>query len=413
MKLYNSLTNQVEPFEVGEDNTVRMYVCGVTPYDTSHVGHAFTYVNFDVLERYLEFKGHKTITVQNVTDIDDDILRKAKEVGLTWDELGKHETEKYQKAMRALNVREPDHFPKASEETEKIIEIVSGLIEQGYGYVVDGNVYYSVKDDPAFGKLNNMPYGEMLKIANERGNFPDDKNKRDPLDFVLWQAAQPGEPTWDSPWGPGRPGWHIECTAMGMRYLGETIDIHAGGADLEFPHHEAEISQAERFTGKSPFVRFWMHYGMVRLDGEKMSKSLGNMQFVMDFLEDFSPDAIRIFLLNHKYRDVWNSDNAMIELQVAEAMLTKWRMALNYPEVEPESAVLFEAEPFKAQFIEAMDNDLDTPKAINVLDKLAMAMSEAAREGASIEAAKDQLKTLADVLGLTLEPVPQKEAAAS
>ncbi len=412
MKLYNSLTNKVEPFQVGEDNTVRMYVCGVTPYDTSHLGHAFTYVGFDVLERYLEFKGYKTINVQNVTDIDDDILRKANEVGLAWDELGKRETAKFVEAMRAINVREPDHFPKASEETAKMIEIVEKLIEAGYGYEVNGNIYFSVKDDPEFGKLNNMPYAEMLKIANERGNFPDDENKRDPLDFVLWQAAKPGEPTWDSPWGPGRPGWHIECTAMSMRYLGETIDIHAGGSDLEFPHHEAEISQAERFTGKSPFVRFWMHFGMVHLEGEKMSKSLGNMQFVMDLLEDFSPDAVRIFLLNHKYRDIWHSDNATIELQIAEAMLTKWRAALNYP-APVTSGETFNATPYKEQFIEAMDDDFNTPKAIFILDKLAMSMAEAAKEGADIENARKQLRSLSDVLGLTLEAVPQEKQAAT
>lgn len=412
MKLYNSLTNQVEPFEVGEDNTVRMYVCGVTPYSTSHLGHAFTYVNFDVLERYLEFKGHKTITVQNVTDIDDDILRVAKEVGLAWDELGKRETEKLVEAMRAINVRPPDYFPKASEETEKMIEIVIKLVEDGRAYVVDGNVYYAVKDDPEFGKMNNFPYEKMLEIANERGNFPDDTNKRDPLDFVLWQAAKPGEPIWESPWGVGRPGWHIECTAMSMRYLGETIDVHAGGFDLKFPHHECEITQAERFTGKKPFVRFWMHYGMVYLDGEKMSKSLGNMQFVNDFLDEFSPDGIRVFLVNHKYRDNWHSDNAKVELQIAEAMLAKWRAALNYPTISNASEV-FEAESYKQQFIEAMDDDLDTPKAISVLDKMAQEMIAAAKNGHDIEAGKTMLRTLADVLGLTLELVLLTEEPAN
>src|SRR5258706_10644421 len=262
-----------------------MYVCGVTPYDTTHLGHAFTFLAFDVLARYLRFRGYQTITVQNVTDVDDDIMRKSAELGLAWDELVRREITKLKADMKALNIKEPDHYPYASGEIPKIIEMVSALLAKGYAYERNGSVYYDVRKDPDFGALGHMDYAEMLATANQRGNFPDDPNKRDPLDFVLWQAAKPGEPTWPSPWGPGRPGWHIECSAMSMRYLGPKIDIHSGGADLIFPHHTCEIAQSEHYTGQKPFVRYWFHIAMVELAGEKMSKSLGNMIFVTDLLK--------------------------------------------------------------------------------------------------------------------------------
>ncbi len=278
MKLFNTLTQSLEEF-IPIDNTVRIYVCGITPYDTTHLGHAFTYVSFDTLMRYLEYTGCKVKYVQNVTDIDDDILRKAREVGMAWDELGRRETERYLRDMDALNVRRPDVYAHASEETPTMIEIIQVLLAKGFAYENGGSVYYSVKRDAEFGGMARAiglnDYHAMLTIANERGNFPDDPRKRDPLDFVLWQAQAPGEPAWPSPWGPGRPGWHIECSAMSMRYLGPQLDIHGGGEDLAFPHHTCEIAQSEHFTGKAPFSRFWVHTGMVHQDGEKMSKSLG------------------------------------------------------------------------------------------------------------------------------------------
>ncbi len=288
MKLFNTLTQSLEQFVPLEDKKVRIYVCGVTPYDTTHLGHAFTYVSFDTLIRYLEFLGYTVNYVQNVTDIDDDVLRKARELGVAWDELGKRETERYLNDMDALNVRRPNVYARASAEIPTMLEIIQTLLARGLAYENQGNVYYSVKQDSGFGLMAQAiglnDYQSMLTIANERGNFPDDPHKKDPLDFVLWQAQAPGEPAWPSPWGPGRPGWHIECSAMSLRYLGEQLDIHGGGADLAFPHHTCEIAQSEHFTDKAPFSRFWMHTGMVHQDGEKMSKSLGNLTLVSDLL---------------------------------------------------------------------------------------------------------------------------------
>src|SRR5579871_5360763 len=309
MKLFNTLTQSLEEFVSLDGNTVRVYVCGVTPYDTTHLGHAFTYVSFDTLMRYLEDSGYNVRYVQNVTDIDDDVLRKAREVGLAWDELGRRETERYLRDMDALNVRRPNVYAHATQETPAMVEIVQTLIARGYAYESGGSVYYSVKRDPDFGVLGRAvglnDYTAMLTIANERGNYPDDKRKRDPLDFVLWQAQAPGEPAWESPWGPGRPGWHIECSSMAIHFLGEQIDIHGGGADLAFPHHTCEIAQSEHYTGKVPFSRFWAHTGMVYQGGEKMSKSLGNLTLVSDLLKTYTPDAIRITLQNHQYRYPW------------------------------------------------------------------------------------------------------------
>src|SRR5690349_18794688 len=263
MNLYNSATRSVEPLTV-IDNHVGIYVCGVTPYDTTHAGHAFTFLTFDILVRFLRSRGYKVTNVQNVTDIDDDILRKAKELGTTWDELGCSETEKYQKDMRQLNALPFDHFLRATETVPLMVSMIETLVDEGHAYVANGSVYFSVSSDPEFGKLSRIPRGEMLAVANERGNNPDDPNKQDPIDFVLWQAAKPGEPTWDSPWGPGRPGWHIECSAMSIKYLGETFDIHGGGLDLMFPHHENELAQSESVTGKT-FARYWLHNGLTRV----------------------------------------------------------------------------------------------------------------------------------------------------
>ncbi len=252
MKLFNTLTQSLEEFVPLDDKTVRIYVCGVTPYDTTHLGHAFTYVSFDTLIRYLEFCGNKVNYVQNVTDIDDDILRKSRELGMSWDELGRHETERYLRDMDALNVRRPNVYARATQKTPTMIEIIQTLIARGYAYESGGSVYFSVKNDPEFGIMARAiglnDYSAMLTIANERGNFPDDPRKKDPLDFVLWQAQASGEPAWPSPWGPGRPGWHVECSAMSMKYLGPQLDIHGGGADLAFPHHTCEIAQSEHFS---------------------------------------------------------------------------------------------------------------------------------------------------------------------
>ncbi len=372
MKLFNTLTQSLEEFAPLEDNTVRIYVCGITPYDTTHLGHAFTYVSFDTLMRYLESRGYTVNYVQNVTDIDDDILRKAREMGISWDELGRRETERYLSDMDALNVRRPNVYARATQETPMMIEIIQTLLSQGYAYESGGSVYYSVQQDPDFGIMARAiglnDYSAMLTIANERGNFPDDPRKKDPLDFVLWQAQAPGEPAWPSPWGPGRPGWHIECSAMSIRYLGPQLDIHGGGADLAFPHHTCEIAQSEHFTGKAPFSRFWMHTGMVHQDGEKMSKSLGNLTLVSDLLKDYSADAIRVTLLNHHYRYPWECFSE--DLQVATETVGLFQQVRTFAreQVDGIDSLL------RGRFMAAMENDLNTPEALLLLRQAAEAV---------------------------------------
>src|SRR5438270_8825083 len=357
MKLFNTLTQSLEEF-IPIDDTVRIYVCGVTPYDTAHLGHAFTYVSFDALMRYLRYRGYGVRYVQNVTDIDDDVLRKARELGMAWDELGRRETERFLGDMDALNVRRPNVYARATEEIPTMIEIISTLVQRGFAYVSDGSVYFSVKQDPEFGIMARAiglnDYHAMLTIANERGNYPDDPRKKDPLDFVLWQAQAPGEPFWPSPWGPGRPGWHIECSAMSMRYLGPQIDIHGGGADLAFPHHTCEIAQSEHFTGKTPFSRIWMHTGMVHQDGEKMSKSLGNLTLVSDLLKDYSANAIRIALLNHHYRYPWECFPADLEVATETVAHFQQVQKLVGERVDGEDMLL------RDRFRAAMENDLNT-----------------------------------------------------
>jgi L-cysteine:1D-myo-inositol 2-amino-2-deoxy-alpha-D-glucopyranoside ligase len=397
MKLFNTLTQSLETF-VPLDDTVRIYVCGITPYDTTHLGHAFTYVSFDTLMRYLEFSGYKVRYVQNVTDIDDDVLRKARELGTQWDELGRRETERFLNDMDALHVRRPDVYAKATEEIPYMIPLISTLIERGYAYVSGGSVFYDVRSDPEFGKLGQAigleDYYAMLTTANQHGNFPDDTRKRDPLDFVLWQAHAPGEPAWESPWGPGRPGWHIECSAMSIRHLGEQIDIHGGGADLAFPHHTCEIAQSEHYTELAPFSRFWAHTGMVYQDGEKMSKSLGNLTLVSNLLKSYTPDAIRIVLQSHHYRYPWEcypedltnaAETANIFSQLRELI------GETISDEETEETMLLHN-----RFTAVMDNDLDTPSAIRMLRQSAQTAIEKRNSTLGSEVLR-----LTQVLGLT------------
>jgi cysteinyl-tRNA synthetase len=388
MKLFNTLTQSLEIFVPLEDKKVRIYVCGVTPYDTTHLGHAFTYVSFDTLIRYLEFLGYTVNYVQNVTDIDDDVLRKARELGIAWDALGKRETERFLNDMDALNVRRPNVYARATAEIPTMLEIIQTLLVQGIAYENQGNVYYSVKQDPGFGIMARAiglnDYQSMLTIANERGNFPDDPHKKDPLDFVLWQAQAPGEPAWPSPWGPGRPGWHIECSAMSLRYLGEQLDIHGGGADLAFPHHTCEIAQSEHFTGKAPFSRFWMHTGMVHQDGEKMSKSLGNLTLVSNLLKDYSADAIRVVLLQHHYRYPWECFADDLQVATETVALFQQIRSLVGNASNGEDTMLRDL--FKA----AMDNDLNTPQAVFLL-----------RQAAETVVANHDLNTGSEILKLT------------
>ena len=396
MHLYNTQTAEKE-LVTAPTGHLGIYVCGVTPYDTTHAGHAFTFLTFDILVRFLRYMDYDVTYVQNVTDIDDDILRKAKEVGLAWDELGRRETERYQKDMRDINVLDPDHYLRATEHTREMIAIIQPLIAAGHAYVSNNSVYFSVASDPEFGKLSHIPIPEMLPIANERGNKPNDPNKKDPLDFLLWQAAAPEEPTWESPWGPGRPGWHIECSAMATKYLGNTVDIHGGGSDLIFPHHECEIAQTELATGDKPFVRYWMHVGMVGYQGEKMSKSLGNLVLVRDVLDSYSADALRLYLFSHHYRSTWEYIDEEIEdwAQLSRDL----QEAVDFPAIGIEDEV--DVSVYREQFINAMNDDLDTPTAIEALRDISAAILEAP-EDEDVRDAQDTLRELSSVFGLSL-----------
>jgi L-cysteine:1D-myo-inositol 2-amino-2-deoxy-alpha-D-glucopyranoside ligase len=397
VKLYNSLSKTIEPFQPKGD-WVSIYVCGITPYDTTHLGHAFTYTSADILIRYLEYMGLTVRYVQNVTDIDDDILRKAREVGEDWQNLGNRWTSHFIKDLISLNVRPPDFYPRATDVIPEIIALVEKLVKQGCGYESGGNVYFEVASWPEFGRLSAIPYSEMLPVANERGNKPDDPHKRNPLDFVLWQAQSPDEPAWNSPWGPGRPGWHIECSTMSTHFLGETIDIHSGGGDLIFPHHECEIAQIEPVTNKKPFVRFWIHAAMVHHEGAKMSKSLGNLIMVRDLLKTYSPDALRIYLGRHHYRDVWSHSEP--ELSSAEDMSKVINLALSAngdsgKSIDPGWAI-------KA-FDAALEDDLNTPTACQILCDLAEEIIDGAKFGKAVAEGQEAIRQMGAVFGLQMD----------
>jgi len=396
MKLYNSKTQTTEEFTL-RDHEVTLYVCGITPYDTTHVGHAFTYTAYDQLIRYLEMKGIHVRYAQNVTDIDDDILKKAKETGEDWRELGNRWTDHYIDDMIALNVRPPDYFPHATDVMAEIIHSVEDLIRAGVAYVKNGSVYYEVSRYPEFGQLSHLPHSEMLPVANERGNRPDDPNKRDPLDFVLWQAQAPGEPAWESSWGPGRPGWHIECSTLATKYLGKTVDIHGGGLDLCFPHHECEIAQVKPLLGQDPYVRYWMHTAMVGYQGEKMSKSLGNLVMVDKLMDTYSPDALRLYLGSHHYREAWSYSEK--DLEKFQELANSLSQALR---AENGKNTSFSPTKYVNEFSESMENDLGTPGAVHALKELAGGILEAAKSRRDVKEAQEMLRKYSLVFGLTL-----------
>lgn len=398
MKLYNTLTRTVERFEVS-NGPVRIYVCGITPYDATHLGHALTYMCSDVLIRFLRSLGHELEYVQNLTDIDDAILRAAEERGEDWRELGNRWTEYYIQDMKSLNVLPPHHFPRATEHIPRMQEIVQRLLDEGVAYESGGGVYFRVDAWESYGKLSGLERERMLPAANEMGNDPDDPRKRDPLDFALWKAREAGEPSWDSPWGPGRPGWHIECSTMATHYLGESIDIHGGGTDLIFPHHEGEIAQTECATHRR-FCRFWFHTAMLRHEGQKMSKSIGNLVMARDLLDDHSPDALRLYLTGHHYREAWEHD--MEELQSAQGRADRLRRAAEMSSQGEAGTVLDSRQEAKA-FRERLAEDLDIPGAGTVLDGLAHRILEGAIAKVDISAAQDTLRDLGGILGLRLD----------
>ena len=360
MLLYDSARRGVYPLEAGP--IVTLYSCGITPYDAAHLGHAFVYLSFDVLTRRLIDAGHDARLVRNVTDVDDDILRKARELGVHYLDLAAEEIAQFDADMGSLGLIPAWSEPRATSAIADILTLVGSVLDSGHAYQAGGAVYFDVTRFSEFGKVSHFDEQTMLSLAAENGGNPDDSNKRHPLDFILWQPALPDEPSWESRWGPGRPGWHIECSALALRELGETIDVHGGGRDLIFPHHECETAQSEAVTGR-PFVRHWLHVGLVGLDGAKMSKSLGNLVFVGDLLKNWEPAAVRVALLGHHYRTDWEWTPG--DMPAAADRLERWREA-SAPADRTGDAGLEVVRHF-------LDDDLDAPGALRALDDEARA----------------------------------------
>ena len=411
LSLFDARRGELLPFAPIGKGPVGLYVCGVTPYDTGHLGHAFTYISFDVLHRYLEYLGHHVVYVQNLTDVDDDLLRRARELGEDYLALGNRHVTSFLTEMAALNWLPPDHYPRATEHIPQMLDLIGRLLERGRAYTASGHVYFDIASWPAYGELSGLPPDAMLPIANERGNVPDLPGKRDPLDFVLWQPSAPDEPSWPSPWGPGRPGWHIECSAMSIAYLGARFEIHGGGGDLVFPHHESEIAQSEGATGEAPFVSWWMHAGMLRFEGEKMSKSLGNLVLVRDLLASYPGDAIRHYLVGHHYRAQVDFDEADMEASlVATARLRRaCQLAEELEPLAPARADPVGLHPqvaaHRERFLVAMDHDLDTPAALPELHALAALSIETDDPRLRAEAGWMVRELGARILGLRLATV--------
>ncbi|MFB3816944.1 MAG: cysteine--tRNA ligase [Candidatus Methylomirabilales bacterium] len=377
LRVYNTLTRRLEPFEPLVPGRVGMYVCGVTVYDLSHIGHARALLIFEVVRRYLEFTGHRVTMVRNFTDVDDKIINRARETGTTWDAVARANIQAFREDMAALGLRPADVEPQATEHIPEMLAIIARLVERGLAYAVDGDVYFAVRGFDSYGKLSHRSLDDLRAGAR----VEVDARKRDPLDFALWKASRPGEPAWDSPWGPGRPGWHIECSAMAGKYLGESFDIHAGGEDLIFPHHENEIAQSEGASGR-PFARYWLHNGFVTVNGEKMSKSAGNFITIRDALRGVSADGLKLLLLSTNYRSPLDyTAAAASEKARALAGLQEFLRAVDRLVAERGEPPLPDGGPtpdalaaVEGAFREAMDDDFNTARAAGVL-------FDAAREG--------------------------------
>ena len=409
LRIYNTLTRKKEEFVPLTPGRVGIYVCGVTVYDLSHVGHARSALVFDMIRRYLVFRGYQVKFVRNFTDVDDKIIQRAQREGVTAQEVSERYVAAEREDMAALGVLAPDVYSKATDHIPQMIRLIERLIAKGLAYSVEGDVYFEVARFPAYGRLSGKNLDELLAGAR----VEVDERKRDPRDFALWKGAKPGEPAWPSPWGPGRPGWHIECSAMAIQYLGETFDLHGGGDDLIFPHHECEIAQAEGATGK-PFVRYWMHNGLLNLGAEKMSKSLGNTLSIRELVKRHEPDAMRLYLLGAHYRHpldfaeerIAESARALARLRglVAEAERIAAR---GTPAPGPEGGLLDEVAAHRARFEAAMDDDFNAPQALGVLFDLARILQGAREQVAAGTAGAGafllgvgELVVLARVLGL-------------
>ncbi len=367
MQLFNSLSRQKEKFEPINEKKVNLYVCGITPYDTTHLGHAFTYLSFDLLIRFLRFQGYTVSYTQNVTDINDrdnDILKRAQEQNTTWDKLTEFWTNKFLTDMKTLNWTVPTNYLFASEQIPSMVSLIEKIINNGFGYVVNGAVFLDINKVTDFGKLSKLTREEMLQRAKDFEEDLDNPDKRNPLDITLWRPSTPNQPphipSFESPWGKGRPGWHIECSAMSINSLGEQIDIHGGGIDLIYPHHESEVAQSESGTLKKPFAKYWLHTGTVYINGQKMSKSLGNLILISDLLKKYSANAIRWVLLSHHYREKWE----YLETEFANAEVIINQVIANLQNNTNEKT---NAQMYKEKAIILLSDDLHVPELLKIL----------------------------------------------
>ena len=399
MLLYNTRSKRKEKF-MPLDDTVRMYVCGVTPYAVGHVGHAMTYVTFDVLHRLFLKKRWLVKYVQNITDIDDPLFTHAQKIGKPWHQVAEENIKQHLKDMNDLNILLPDVMPKASQEIDSILEIIESLLHKGYAYEKQGTVYFDSSLFSGYGSLSTLSEQEMITLSRKRGANPDDPAKKSKLDFILWQTEQDDDKSWQSPWGKGRPGWHIECSAIAMKYLDNKIDIHGGGDDLIYPHHESEIAQSESFSGIKPFARFFMHVGSVLYKGhtmekpEKMSKSQGNLVYTQDLLKRYSANMVRLFLLNHYYRTPWEfKHDAVFTSASIEHLLNRASRKPSYMKREIDGAGV------QLRFYNALSDDLNTPAAISILKEYAASILYTKN---SSQHAQARLKEMALILGICL-----------
>jgi len=407
MKIYNTLTKQKEEFKPLKDNRVTIYTCGPTVYDFFHVGNARVFITFDVVRSYLKYRGYDVVVVQNFTDIDDKMIKRAKEEGITVKELAERFIKEYFTDADALRVKRADVHPRATEHIKEIIELIEKLIEKGYAYAVDGDVYFAARKFKDYGKLS----GQNLEELEAGARVEPGEKKKDPMDFALWKAKKEGEPCWGSPWGEGRPGWHIECSCMSMKYLGETIDIHGGGSDLIFPHHENEIAQSEAATGK-PFARYFMHVGYLNVNNEKMSKSLGNFFTVREILKEYNPEVLRLFMLSTHYRSPINfSRELMDQARSALERLYNALYALKHlQEVtgdrelnQEERELLDRLRSLKQKFIDSMDDDFNTAEALGAIYEIVREANTNLKDTSSkklVTYTKELILELGDILGL-------------
>ncbi len=402
LEIYNTLTRRKEPFQTIEPGTVRLYVCGPTVYDRAHIGHGMSALVFDTVRRYLEYRGYTLRHVQNFTDVDDKIINRANAEGRDPQELAQHYIDEFQEHLHGLRVLPATSYPRATETMPQIIEMIGTLIDRDAAYEAGGDVYFRVRSDLDYGKLSGRRVDDMRSGAR----IAPDERKEDPLDFALWKAAKPGEPAWPSPWSAGRPGWHIECSAMNLREFGPSIDIHGGGNDLIFPHHENEIAQSESATGET-FARYWVHNGMLQLRGEKMSKSLGNLVTIEQFLQEHDADVLRLLVLSSSYRAPLTYDEEVVAdmERKLNRLLGGLRPATGH-EPKPDPALEAAADSARTAFEAAMDDDFNSAGALGALFELVRAINaarDAGAAGSSFERAQATLRELAGVLGLALQ----------